>query len=231
MGYRLIPVLVTIGIVLIGFIYRATTINSLNKRREFTVSFRNSFIELVNTFFKSGKLSNQEYIKCIHDIDAIQEELGDDGVIAHFIDQSHGMQGHNYQLFMNIIPEMRSAERMTDNDIVMERISQLIGMCDDSLLRHVGNIERKLDAERRGLFNPISCFGEGVRFIVGLPIDILSWCGLIRTSRIDSVRGSWLFKILSGIVTLIGLVGSIITIALGWDEASALITRFLSFLH
>lgn len=220
MEYRLIPILLTVGIILVGFFYRLHRITSYVENREFTITFRNNFIEMVNGFFKSGRLPADLYAKCIHDVDAIQLELGNDGIIADFVDRLHGIRGKNYQLFVNIIPELRAAEGMRDNIVMMERILQLVGTCDDALQRHVGNIDRLLDNNRKWLFNPFTCFGEGIRFIIGLPVDVLSWCGIISSDKLGRARGSWLFKTIGMIITLVGLISSIITIVLGWKDAS-----------
>lgn len=225
MHYRIIPLLITLLVILIGFAARVIKAKSLMERREFTITFQNTFIEMANSFFKTGRMQNDLYTKCIHDVDAIQEELGYEGIIAEFVDPLRGIQGRNYQLFVNIIPEIREAEGMIDDSIMMERISQLIGFCNDALHRHVGNLDRKIDLERKGTFNPFICFREGIRFIIGLPVLILFWCGLVSTSTVHATKGSSAFMIISSVVTLISLISSIITIALGWNEVSAIFVK------
>lgn len=228
MAYRLIPILITFGLILVGFFVKNKKINSILKRIEFTISFHNTFIEMVNVFFKKGRIQSDVYSKFIHDVDAIQEELGNDGIVSDYIDRLHGIQGRNYQLFVNIISEIRAAERMRDNYIIMERVAQLIGICDDALQRHLGNLDRLLEKEQKGRFNPFICFGEGIRYVIGLPIDILYWCGILDSNKIVRARGSWIFKMIGAIVTFAGLVGSIITIVLGWKEASTYLFKLFN---
>lgn len=222
------PILLTIGIIIIGCITRICEINSFIKRREFTLLFQNNFIDLVNSFLKTGKMQKDLYAKCIHDVDAIQEELGDDGVIAGYVDQLHRIQGQNYQLFVNIIPEIRDAERMIDNSLIVERVSQLIGICDDSLRRHIGNLDRAIDRKKKGIFNPFILFREGVRTIIGLPILVLSWSGLVSIRFIGTTSKSILFRFVTGVITIVGLISSIITIILGWNEALKIFKNFLN---
>ena len=225
MYYRIIPILVTLAVIIIGFIARVINAGDISARREFTIRFQNTFIELANSFFKTGRMSDELYSKCIHDVDAIQAELGYDGIIAGYVDRLHGIKGQNYQLFVNIMPEIREAESMSGNSIMMERVSQLIGTCNDALQRHVGNLDRELEAERKGPFNPFICFREGVRFILGLPALVLYWSGFVSTRTISAARVSSVFKFISGVITLIGLISSIITILLGWNEASEIIIK------
>ena len=60
------------------------------------------------------------YAVCIHDVDKIQEELGNDGVLAEFVDPFKQIKGRNYQLFMNILPEMRSMVNQLDSIMIRE---------------------------------------------------------------------------------------------------------------
>lgn len=220
MEYRLIPILITFGIIIVGFFVKDNKINFIIKRIEFTISFHDAFVEMINAFLKKNKNQYDAYLKCIHDVDAIQEELGNDGIVLDYIDHLSGIKCRNYQLFVNLIPEIRAAERMRGNCIIMERVLQLIGTCEDALQRHLGNLDRLLENEQKGRFNPFICFGEGIRYVIGLPIDILHWCGLLDSNKIERARGSWAFKIIGMIVTFVGLISSIITIVLGWKEAS-----------
>lgn len=51
---------------------------------------------------------------------------------------------------------------------MMERINQLMGLCEDALKRHIGNLESAIENEKKGLFNSIMCLGEEIRWFVGL---------------------------------------------------------------
>lgn len=53
-------------------------------------------------------MNSEKYNAVVRDIDKIQQELGRDGVINEFVDPLKGIRGRNYQLFMNIVPEMRN---------------------------------------------------------------------------------------------------------------------------
>ena len=73
--------------------------------------------------------------------------------------------------------------------------------------------------------NPFICFREGIRFIIGLPALILYWSGIISTRTIGAARASSVFKFISSVITLIGLISSIITILIGWNEASEIVVK------
>ena len=218
MRYRLIPVLITLLVILIGYIVKRRNLGKLHERKNFTIEFNNLFVDFINDYFTSGRINQQKYAACMHDIDAIQEEVGYEGIIADFVDPLRSVKCHNYQLFVNIMPEIRLSESMSNTGIMMERVSHLAGLCEDALHRHIGNLDRRIENDTKILRNPFSCFGEGIRLLIGLPIDILYWCGLIGLNNSRKARGSWVFKVLGWLVTFIGLIGSVITILLGWDE-------------
>ena len=51
MEYRLIPILITFGIIIVGFFVKDNKINFIIKRIEFTISFHDAFVEMINAFF------------------------------------------------------------------------------------------------------------------------------------------------------------------------------------
>ena len=230
MKYRRIPILIVLGITVIGLVCKILKYLSLSKRRKFTLLFMDNFTQMMRNFFEKGHISNDQYSKCIHDVDAIQAELGNDGIIALYYDPLQGLKTSNYQLLVNIFHEIRFTEGIKYNSIINERLIQMVGTCDDALQRHVGNLDREINDERKRIFNPFSCFGEGVRFIIGLPIELLFWIGLISQSRARSAQVSNLFRFISGIATIVSFIGSIITILLGWNEALELFMKLISSL-
>ena len=91
MRYRIVPIVIVVMLVVLGHILRRIRIKKLQKRREFTITYQNNFIDMVNKIFDSGVMNQELYNKCIHDVDKIQAELGQDGIISEFIDPLHGI--------------------------------------------------------------------------------------------------------------------------------------------
>lgn len=197
------------------------------RRRYFTISFQNNFANLIDNFVTSHSLNSVFYEKCIHDIDEIQTELGGTGVAAEFVDSLNGVRFRNYQLFTNIFPELRKFSGMLDNSIVADRCNHLIGLCDDALRRHEGNLDRVIGKISTQLWNPITCLGIGVRWIIWLPGNILEWAGIINTQKVYAIHQNRIFKFFESVGVIIGLVGSIFTIILGWNDMIDFIVRFL----
>lgn len=225
MIYRIVPAIIVVLLIVIGHILKRVKIYDYNKRRESTIIFQNNFISMVNAILERRTLDNKLYGLCIHDVDMIQQELGEDGVLSEYIDPLKQVKGRNYQIFMNILPEIRSMISMLDNMIMAERFNQMIGLCDDSLRRHTGNLDRAIDSVKKNLYNPFSCFGEGIRWIIGLPVDILYWLGIIGTTGSYKIKSNGFFKVISNVIVFIGLISSVVTIVLGWDEFKIIIVN------
>lgn len=222
MKYRVVPIIIVFTAIIIGHIIKRIKIRKLNNRKSFTIEYQNKFINLVNWIIEKGEINQDLYNECIHDVNKIQAELGYDGVLSEFIDPIQGIQGKNYQLFVNLMPEVRRMLFMWGNSIAEERFNQMIGLCDDSLRKHVGNIDNSIDAINNNLFNPFSCFGESIRWLITLPVDILYWCGLLGDRASDTIKKNRFTKFISNIIVFIGLIGSVVTIILGWDELVAI---------
>ena len=225
MIYHIIPAVVVATLIVIGHVIKRKRIASYNKRVEFTVDFNNMFFDFANEVFTTRRMNSEKYNAVMKDVDKIQEELGMDGELNEFVDPLKGIQGKNYQLFMNIMPEIRTALSNMGYSIMDERINQLMGLCEDALRRHVGNLDRAIEQEKKGLWNPITCMGEGIRWIVGLPVDVLQWAGLYSTGRSRKIKASVIFKAISNLIVFIGLISSIVTIVLGWDEFLVIINN------
>lgn len=223
---HIIPIIVVFALILVGFLIKRNRIAVYNQRCEYTFKFNNTFFDMANDLFTTFRFDNQKYSLVIRDIDKIQEELGADGVLSEFIDPLKGVKGRNYQLFMNIMPEIRSAVSM-DNSIMRERINQLIGLCEDALKRHIGNLERAMELEKKNLYNPITCLGEGIRWIVYLPVDILNWLGILSVNRGEKIKANIIFRVISNVIVFIGLISSIFTIILGWDDFLLILNRWI----
>lgn len=89
---------------------------------------------------------------------------------------------------------------------------------DDAMVKHCGELKRRIENEEKSLWNPFFCFASGIRWIIGLPADILYWMGIISERSNSAVHNSVVFKMFGHIITIVGLISSIMGIVLGWDE-------------
>ena len=84
-----------------------------------------------------------------------------------------------------------------------------------------------IDIERKRIFNPIYCFSNGIGCIISLPVRILEWCGILNHTVSSKVLGSNFHFVIEKIFTIIGLVASVMTIVMGWDQFANLIKEII----
>jgi hypothetical protein len=135
-----------------------------------------------------------------------QREVGIFG-IGEYIAPFQIYKIRNYQSIVNTLPKFR--ERFF-NDAEITSV-------DDILLRCIGYYQEIDDRVIKEGKNPFKWFQYGVRFLVGLPFMLLKWFGIISDQTLDQITSNRFFRVLSGLVGLIGFFGSIVTIITGWE--------------
>ena len=220
---RIIPFLVVVGVIVLGYIVKIIEIGNLNKRINFTKEYRNKFINLCNDIMTNNYFNPNLYYELTEDVINMQEELGDDGIFAYAQDNLKGVAMKDYQLLVNFLPELRTAIREKENSIMAMRLNQSISGCDDMFVRHMGSLSTQIKATKKQVKNPFSCFAEGIKSIVLLPVFLLKWFGIISDFTTLKIKRNLLVKILNFIVILTGFISSLTTIIIGWDEFAEII--------
>lgn len=225
---RVISIAILLFLAIIGHVLKRIELNRLIKRLNFTIEYRNKFIELMNGFIELGRINNDLYIELTEKGVEMQTELGDDGIYAFMVDPLKGISARNHQALINFLPEVRTLSYDRDNSIMMSRFMNSAQTCDDMFLRHKGQLKKNAQDEEKRLFNPLSCIADGIRWILWLPVNILYWCGFISARMNYKLRVNWLLKFLAFMVTIIGLIGSVITIIIGWSQLTKIITGWFA---
>lgn len=215
---KLIPALIIIGIIILGFITKIIDLSNITKRTEFTNNYHNKFIKLVNGIISEKYFDQQLYYDLTLHVKSMQYELGSDGILAYVNDPLQGFSTKNYQMLINFLPELRDAINEHDNVIIMNRINQSAQCCNDMFIRHLGVLEETDKSIRKNLFNPFSSFSEGIKLIILLPILLLHWFGFISYKTTRSAKHNWATKFLNILITVVGFIGGIISIFMGWSE-------------
>lgn len=215
---KLIPILIFASIVALGFIMKCIELSDIAQRIKFTQDYRDKFITLVNGIFSNHNFNQQLYYELTLDINSMQYELGSDGIYVYATDNLKGVRASNYQLLINFLSELRNALNEQDNSIMMARYNQSIQDCDDMFIRHLGTLQSSDKLIRKHLFNPLSCFSDGMKFIVSLPVLVLNWFGFISDNTARKAKHNWFIKSLSLVASLVGFTSSIMSIIMGWSE-------------
>lgn len=215
---KVIPISIVAVIIILGFITKCIELNAILKRIDFTNGYRNKFIDLVNGIMSHNTFNQQLYYELTTDVKAMQVELGSDGIIAYVTDNLKGFSTQNYQLLVNFLPELRNVLSERDSYIMMNRYNQSAQDCDDMFIRHLGTLKEMEKPIRKNLFNPISCFSEGIKFIVSLPILLLHWLGFISVETTCKLKRNWFIKLINVLITFVGFISGLMSIIMGWND-------------
>lgn len=81
------------------------------------------------------------------------------------------MQGHDFQLLVNTLPDMKLFEGMLDSPSVRQRMQQLLSLCDDAMVKHCGELKRRIENEEKSLMESLFLF------CIGNTLDHRASCG------------------------------------------------------
>lgn len=143
----------------------------------------------------------------------MQEEMGYWGKMAGYRPPFANYMYKDYAVVVNLIPEIRRQYGFGDG-----QEEQYLALLADSLLRYKGALEEKLHSCGRAIRNPFIWLREGVQWVLLMPAYVLTWLGLIRTSTVTRVAVSAVHKSFTGLVALVGLFSTIMSIVVGWDS-------------
>ena len=103
-------------------------------------------------------------------------------------------------------------------DVEEQKSKGLFGFLAKKEVRVKVTLKEAEKSIRKNLVNPFSCFSDGIKFIVSLPILLLHWFGFISDETTRRAKHNWIIKLLNIIVTLVGFIGGLMSIVMGWNE-------------
>lgn len=203
-------------IMIIGLGKICTSINAINIRMDFTQEYLKKFGEFCIKI-NQGSFDNEKYIWLTSNVAKIQDELGENGIVFNYHPPYAGYMYKRYQLLVNTLPRIRTGQA--------DRID--IAACEDALIRHWGSL-RELHSNYIGYIkNPFIWLREGINLLITFPIRLAYWFGLFEYGFLVKVTNNIFVRTLGFIVGIIGLISSIMTIAIGWNDFCFLIKTFL----
>lgn len=226
---KLIPILILLGIAVIGFISKFLELGDTRSRYEFTAEYRNKFISYVNELFSKHSFNQQLYYDLTSKVKEMQCKLGADGIYAYVQDNLKGYCTSDYQLLVNFLPETRNVLNDFNNTIMMTRYNQSIQDCDDMFIRHMGNLELVEKSLRKELLNPFSDFAEGVKFIILSPFLLLKWFGFLSNGKSQKIKKNIILKIINFVVTTVGFISGVMAIIMGLSDFWQMIRTLFHF--
>ncbi|PEW67021.1 hypothetical protein CN448_19015 [Bacillus cereus] len=211
---------VTLVLILVGFIKNVMKLIKLNKNIEFLGQYTKNYVEYCNSYLGKKIRSEEEnkvYIKLIREAPKAQLLLMDAGYVDYKLAGTWSYIS-NYQILINTVQTLRNPPAFGREEYEM---------LYNILVMQVSRIDELGEKTRKEIFNPIILLREGVQFFVTLPISLLFWTGLIKYSTQYKLSNNFFVKLISFLIIIIGLVSSIFTIVLGWEQFEEIVKRFL----
>lgn len=174
-------------------------------RHNFAHEYLSKFNQFAESYQKSFDVDL--YVWLMSKVDKIQTQTAFCGLVDYRPPFANYYL-KNYQIILNTIPKMHTRDANVHD----------ISMCQDALIRYTGILSDRVCLSISRIKNPFTWLQEGVSFLLIIPMLVLQWTGLLNPSRVDAVILSPVFRIFSGIVMLLGLIASILTIILGWHD-------------
>ncbi len=219
---RIEYVLIGLGIAAVFIIGRTeivSDIKRLMKRLDFTNEYLGRFDKVAVTLLHHKQnidsATVDEYTWLLENVEKIQREVRNNGVLAGYRPAYTNYYFTNYHLFLNTLPALREGEADCPQ----------VGFCIDGLIKHRGALGHYEESLNNDLRNPIIWLRRGVQFVVSFPLRVLVWSGLLSDTRFSSLHKGAAVKIISGLITLFGIVGTVFSIVSGWDITMVFLQR------
>ncbi|MDQ7815871.1 MAG: hypothetical protein RDU14_02515 [Melioribacteraceae bacterium] len=207
--------LLIIGILLIvlsiGFIDVFLEIKNFTDKHSFAMEF----LEKFQNYVMSRGENNQDYDWLTLRAERMQNQLGGAGIMNYKMAGSHTFIP-NYPIILNLLPDTRNELRY--NYRLKSNLEFSVNTVRDTLLRHIGFIKDTKKEYDKLIINPLFWFRNGVLLIVLFPIKILQSFGLLSNSSYAQAKTSKVLKFISSLISFLGFVSSVMSIALGWNE-------------
>jgi hypothetical protein len=216
---KIIMIVALFSFLLIGFIYFLKNIYTTKK----ICSAITQYTIILTNYYNSHGINQQEYIQLMKNANIIQCYLGTQGYARVQMPFEHDTPINHYSIIRDGVPQLQAYLTTGLNT----QASQMANYISGTLYSRIGSYENELSIYKNNIKNPIKLIVTGIQRVILIPMYILSWLGLFSNKTINRIGATFIFKLLSGIVALIGLISSIMTIILGWDDFLRYIYKLL----
>ena len=170
-------------------------------------NFVNEYYNKFASKYDAQEFDDELYIWLTKKANKIQVILGVNGILD-YIGPFRQYRISNYQVIVNTLPKFRNGSIVPED----------IGFAEDSLLRYSGVAEIRSEKYLSKLKNPIIWFQIGMQQILAIPITFLSYFGIYSIHTANKIKESIIWRIFSGLISLITFASAIIGIITGWDK-------------
>lgn len=183
------------------------------------------FLNRLHDYVKSSGKDDNAYVWLTKNSNSVQNLVGVQG----YMDFQPPFQNYlikNMPVILNCLPLLRQEfETFTFSD--GRRANEYTRFLQETVLRYLGVADEEQKALRTQLLNPVIWLREGTQQALSIPVRALQWVGLISAITVSRAIHSELFRIVAGIVALIGFAASVMTLVLGWPEFKEILAPLL----
>ena len=216
--------LISISLIIIPIIISLAIQVIEKKKRKKKLIFVNIFFNKLHEYIESSGTDTNSYTYMTKNSNQMQNQLGHQGKMTVQHPFNQGVT-RNYTIILTGLPQIRS---YFSQSILRSQAIQLSQLVNDALLRNIGDCEKKIDEIIKKIYNPIILYKTGWEYIISVPFTILFWFGIFTKRILNSLIENILFKFITGIIALLGVISSILTIALGYNDFIKFINDFFS---
>jgi hypothetical protein len=181
------------------------------------------YTDTFTNYYNSRGVNQQEYFQLMKNAAIIQNYLGAEGYARVQMPFEHNMPIEHYSIIRNGIPQLN----VYFMNGLTSQANQIANFIAGTLYNIIGSYENELSTYKNSMKNPIKLFLTGIQQTILIPIYILSWIDLFSNKTISKINRLFIFKLLSGMLALIEIISSIMTIILGWDDFSQYIDKLM----
>lgn len=211
MDSRLIAFLLLFIVVLIGYMATLRRVRKEKAARDFA----EEFILDLSDYLESEGADEDTYVSLTRRSNRMQNALGSQGVLAQYKPQNANYMTTNVPVVVNFLPLLHQYygdEWLRGTLIAYETFSAI----RDAILRYIGTVEERLSLLCQEMRNPFSQLRLGIEMLVMAPFDLLSSFGVLSASRNTKIHSSTWTRLFTGLISIITLASSIVTILVGW---------------
>ncbi|NLP51273.1 hypothetical protein [Bacillus sp. RO1] len=208
-----------IALLLIGFVKELLSALKFRKDLDFLHDYNEKYVRYLNSYLRKRINSEEEnklYGELISKSPKAQRLLGGDGLISYKPAGASYMY-NNYQILLNTVQSLRNPSLMSEE----------FSWVNNLLIMKMATYNDIMDEIRSDIKNPFVLLREGVQFFVTLPIMLLYWTGITNYTTSYKWSNNIVVKLLSFGILLLGLISSIITVVLGWEQFKGYLFKWL----
>ncbi|WP_336152599.1 hypothetical protein [Acinetobacter ursingii] len=211
--------------IIIGIINIVLSIRTSKLNQNYIAEFYNNLIQYGNS---QGE-DYQTYDELLRESIKVQFLLGQNGVMYNYTPPYANYTYSSVQVIVNFLPELHKRLR-EENESIYPSTKIVLFYFDsirECLIRFQGLLRQQENNLIGILKNPFKLFNYGIKTILHFPLYILASFGVITEDTSEKAFSNKFFNFLGALISMLGLLGTVITIVTGWKAFIIFLKDFI----